>query len=70
MALQLLGRGMLQKQAAAELGVAESTMKVFVRRATKKLAAATSIQAVLLHQKAHRYCQRDVVVLSSDGGRR
>lgn len=44
--LQLLARGRISKQIAADLGISENAVKLYLRSARKKLGAATSHHAV------------------------
>ncbi|WP_244477691.1 MULTISPECIES: LuxR family transcriptional regulator [unclassified Rhizobium] len=44
--LQLLGSGKIYKQIAATLGISESAVRLYVRKARRKLSATTSYHAV------------------------
>lgn len=54
--MKALGRGLLLKEAAHELGIATESAKTYASRAKAKLGGKTAAETVLLHEVAHRRC--------------
>jgi DNA-binding NarL/FixJ family response regulator len=49
---------MLPAGIARELHIDEETVKTHARRAIEKLGASTRTEAVLIHSRVHRTCNR------------